>query len=129
MNLHDQNTRNGQKSWNGLTSPSNLAMAALIGFLFVGQATDWKILFGRKSKSISSVKFGTPGLSQGHELSRTGVQHSRPVRARSLRDAALSDAALHDSTLRGSTRTDPNSEVADRRSLTREAQKSQRELD
>ncbi len=48
-----------RKSWNAAASPSNLAMAALVGFLFVGQATDWKILFGRKAKASSSVKFGS----------------------------------------------------------------------
>ena len=79
MNLPELNFPD-RKSWSAAASPSNLAMAALVGFLFVGQATDWKILFGRKSKASS-------------------------------------------------TKSDPKSEVADRRSATREAQKSQRELD
>jgi len=45
----------GQKSLEGLVSPSNLAMATLVGFLFVGQSTDWKMLRGRPSKSTTSV--------------------------------------------------------------------------
>jgi hypothetical protein len=45
----------GQKSLEVLASPSNLAMATLVGFLFVGQSTDWKMLRGRPSKSTSSV--------------------------------------------------------------------------
>ena len=45
----------GQKSLETLASPSNLAMATLVGFLFVGQSTDWKMLRGRPSKSTSSV--------------------------------------------------------------------------
>jgi hypothetical protein len=43
----------GQKSLETLASPSNLAMATLVGF--VGQSTDWKMLRGRPSKSTSSV--------------------------------------------------------------------------
>jgi hypothetical protein len=45
----------GQRSLEALASPSNLAMATLVGFLFVGQSTDWKMLRGRPSKSASSV--------------------------------------------------------------------------
>ena len=116
MNLPELNLPD-RKSWSAAASPSNLAMAALVGFLFVGQATDWKILFGRKSKAISTVRFGMPELSG--TFSRTGAQHSRHARAAFLRDAPVHH----------STKADPNSEVADRRSATREAQKSQRELD
>jgi hypothetical protein len=54
----------GQKSLEGLASPSNLAMATLVGFLFVGQSTDWKMLRGRPSKSTTSV---TPASSE-HSL-------------------------------------------------------------
>jgi hypothetical protein len=45
----------GQKSLETFASPSNLAMATLVGFLFVGQSTDWKMLRGRPSKSTASV--------------------------------------------------------------------------
>jgi hypothetical protein len=70
MNFPDRNT------WSTAASPSNLAVAALVGFLFVGQATDWKIL-GRKAKVDSSVKFGAPaGKSVGAAL-----QHSRRIQA------------------------------------------------
>ena len=116
MNLPDLNFPD-RKSWSAAASPSNLAMVALVGFLFVGQATDWKLLFGRKSKAISTVRFGTPELSAG--LSGAETHHSRHTRA----------AVLRDSPMHNSTKADPNSEVADRRSATREAQKSQRELD
>ena len=52
MNLRDE------KTWRNLASPSGLVMAGLIGFLCVGQITDWKIISGRSSKSKSSVPFG-----------------------------------------------------------------------
>ena len=106
-----------RKAWSAAVSPSNLAMAALVGFLFVGQATDWKILFGRKAKANSSVKFGSP------ELSRSGVHPSRHVRAGTVRDAALHAPNLH-----APNKGDPNSEVADRRAAPRE-EKSPGDLD
>lgn len=97
MNLPDRN------AWSSAASPSNLAMAALVGFLFVGQATDWKIL-GRKARPDSSVKFGASavtGMSAG-----TRAQHSRQVPSEAEPKATPHDAALLDS----------NSEVvADRR--------------
>jgi hypothetical protein len=47
-----------QKSWNGLVCPSNLAMVALVGFLSVGQATDWKIISRRPAKANAATRFG-----------------------------------------------------------------------
>jgi hypothetical protein len=88
-------------------------MAALVGFLFVGQATDWKILFSRKAKANSSLKFGAP------EMTRAGAQHSRQVRAGASREAAVRD----------STNADPKSEIADRRPAPSEVHKSESELD
>jgi hypothetical protein len=87
-------------------------MAALVGFLCVGQATEWKIL-GRKAKASSTVKLGAP------ELSRNSTIHARQVRADSLRAAN-----------RQAVKTDPMSEeVADRRPAMRESQKNQGQLD
>jgi hypothetical protein len=101
-----------RRTWSAAVSPSNLAMAALVGFLCVGQATEWKIL-GRKGKANSSVKLGAP------DLSRNAVHHSRQVRANSLRAAN-----------RETAKPDPTSEeVADRRPATRETQKNQGQLD
>ena len=105
MHLHNQ------KSWKELVSPSNLAMAALVGFLFAGQVTDWKIL-GRK-KANTHVKFGTP------ESSRAWAQHSRHANAGFLRD----------STVQRLTKADPKSEVADRRPANHEAQTNPGELE
>jgi hypothetical protein len=102
-----------RKSWIAAVSPSNLAMAALVGFLCLGQATEWKILGRNKAKANSSVKLGAP------ELSRNGAQHLRHVRANSLREATR-EAAKSDST---------SEEVADRRPATREGQKNQGQLD
>ena len=47
-----------QKGWRSVASPSGLAMAGLLGFLCVGEMTDWKIISRRSSKSKSSVRFG-----------------------------------------------------------------------
>jgi hypothetical protein len=112
-----------RKTWNAALSPSNLAMAVLVGFLCVGQATDWKIL-GRKAKANSTVKLGAPdstGKSSGAVAYR-----ARHVRAVSGRAAAISGATKGPE----ATRTDPNSEeVADRRPATREVQKGAGQLD
>ncbi len=43
-----------RKTWSAAVSPSNLAMAALVGFLCMGQATEWKIL-GRKGKGPKTI--------------------------------------------------------------------------
>jgi hypothetical protein len=107
MNVPDR------KTWSAAASPSNLAMAALVGFLFLGQSTDWKIL-GRKAKANSSVRFGAP------ELSRNGAHHSRQSRLGSERAG----------TQRSATHSDANrEEVADRRPATRETQKNAGQLD
>ncbi len=50
-----------EKSERGLLSPSNVAAATLVGFLFAGHFTDWKMLRGRPSKSELSV---SPGRSK-----------------------------------------------------------------
>jgi hypothetical protein len=93
-------------------------MAALVGFLFVGQVTDWKLL-GRKSKASSAVKFGSPELSRA-ELSRNGAHHSRHVRTGPQRNTSPHDMQ----------RDNPNSEeVADRRPATHEDQKGNGQLD
>ena len=101
-----------RKTWGAAASPSNLAMAALVGFLCIGQATEWKIL-GRKAKASSSVKLGAP------ELSRNSAIQARQVRANSLRAGN-----------RETVKSDPKSEeVADRRPAPRESQKGQGQLD
>jgi len=51
-------SRRDEKTWRNLASPSSLAMAGLLGFLCVGQVTDWKMISRRSSKSKSSVRFG-----------------------------------------------------------------------
>jgi hypothetical protein len=56
VNLSDQ------RSWTGLASPSNLAMAALVGFLFVGQATDWKVISRGQPKATVTTRFGIPAV-------------------------------------------------------------------
>ncbi len=71
-----------QKTWNEMASPSNLAMAALIGFLLVGHATDWKIL-GRKAKANSLARFAAP------ELARTGSAPFCAMSVRVLHEARL----------------------------------------
>ncbi len=43
-----------RRSFTGVTSPSNVVLAALVGFLFVGHGTDWKILRGRSARSVSA---------------------------------------------------------------------------
>ena len=51
-------SRRDEMTWRNLASPSSLAMAGLLGFLCVGQMTDWKMISRRSSKSKSSVRFG-----------------------------------------------------------------------
>lgn len=86
-----------------LTSPSSLAIGLLVGFLFVGQMSDWKIIPNRASRPKSSVRFG--------------------VEARRLPANQRSVGAA----LRGAY-SDPVSEIVDRRDA-HDAQKSQREID
>ena len=112
-----------RKTWHAAVSPSNLAIAVLVGFLCVGQATDWKIL-GRKAKANSTVKLGAPDMT-GKSSSAVAYQAHR-MRAGSGRTAALSDVTKGTDAMRA----DPNSEeVADRRPATREVQKGARQLD
>lgn len=99
----------GCRSWSAAVSPSNLALATLVGFLFVGQATDWKILFGRKSTANSSMKFGTL------DSARKRTQMASQVRSGSARGSSIM--------------TDPKSEVADRRPAANEVRNGERELD
>ncbi len=90
------------KSW---LSPSNVTMAALVAFLFVGTATDWKILPGRAQKSRLSAKSGVS-------------RHASPaVNARVLRSGPSSSAS------------DPVSDVADRRNALHEMQPDRREIE
>lgn len=44
--------------WRALTSPSSLAIGVLVGFLLVGQISDWKFIPYRASRPKSSVRFG-----------------------------------------------------------------------
>lgn len=79
-----------------LLSPSNFAAAALAGFLVIGQATDWKMLRGRPSKSTATV---APGSRK--QPSRSAPPHSKTG-------------------LPASFETNPQSEVADRRATSTE---------
>lgn len=108
-----------RKTWSAALSPSNLAMAVLVGFLCVGQATDWKML-GRKAKANSTVKLGAPDMTA--KTSSAVAYRARHLRAGSTRTAATRGPAA--------TRTDPNAEeVADRRPAARDDQNSTRQLD
>ncbi len=92
-----------QKAFRGLGSPSNLAMAALIGFLAVGYFTDWKMLRGRPSLSASAV---TPGLPEH-------LPGPSNVRIRAVRLERGGTIYLH---------VAPRSEIADRRAASHEGQ-------
>jgi len=98
-----------QKAIRRFASPSNMAMATLVGFLSVGYVTDWKMLRGRPSKSSSVI---TPGLNR----QAAGATNLRPryVRSQNGRPVYVT--------------VDPRSEVADRRAATTDA-KSRSELD
>ncbi len=98
-----------QRSARGFTSPSNLAITTLVGFLCIGYVTDWQMLRGRPSKSALVV---TPGVPKH-------VTESRPSR---LRYSGLENSGaviLH---------VDPRSEFADRRAVNYDA-KRRSELD
>ena len=98
-----------QKALRAFASPSNVAMAVLVGFLSVGYVTDWKMLRGRPSKSAMAV---TP---------RSPVRASGPFksRLRTVRSESGATVYLH---------VAPRSEVADRRAASRD-QKNPSELD
>jgi hypothetical protein len=98
-----------QKSIRRFASPSNMAMATLVGFLSVGYVTDWKILRGRPSKSSSVITPGSNRQAAGAPNSRL-----RYVRSENGRPIYVT--------------VDPRSEVADRRAATTDA-KSGSELD
>lgn len=115
MNLPEFNFPD-RKTWSGAVSPSNLAMAVLVAFLCVGQATDWQIL-GRKAKANSTVKLSAPDLTV--KTSGAMVHQGRHLQAGPRVELTRGDV----------TSGDPNSEVADRRSATRDDQKSTRQLD
>ena len=51
-----------------LVSPSNLAIAALFGFLAVGYTSDWNVLFGRSPRSTVTTRFGVPEHARGRAL-------------------------------------------------------------
>lgn len=99
-----------EKSLSGLASPSNLAMAALVGFLFVGTATDWKMLHGRAPKSRLSAKSDLAGRNGSSAKYRSSQIPSN-------------DSA------RGTSRPGQTSDVADRRSSLHDMQTNRRELE
>jgi hypothetical protein len=98
-----------EKAIRRFASPSNMAMATLVGFLSVGYVTDWKMLRGRPSKSSSVITPGSTRQSAGATNSRL-----RYVRSQNGRPIYVT--------------VDPRSEVADRRAATTDA-KSRSELD
>jgi S1-C subfamily serine protease len=98
-----------QKAFRSFASPSNVAMAVLVGFLSVGYITDWKMLRGRTSKSAMAVTPDLPEHATCSINSRLG-----PVRSESGGAVSLQVA--------------PRSQVADRRPASREG-KSRPELD
>ncbi len=54
-----------KKALRAFASPSNVAMAVLVGFLSVGYFTDWKMLRGRPSKSAMAVRPSLPKHAAG----------------------------------------------------------------
>jgi hypothetical protein len=91
-----------EKTVSGLASPSNLALAALVGFLFVGTVTDWTMLHGRASKSRKSSLTGRAGASANNRLRQIPP---------------------------GASKSDPFSDVADRRNSLHEMQTNRREIE
>jgi hypothetical protein len=94
-----------QKAFRGFASPSNVAMATLVGFLSVGYVTDWKMLRGRPSESAMVVTPLLPEHASG----------SVPPRLRSAR------------LKRGQTiymQAAPRSEIADRRGASHDGKTS-----
>jgi len=83
-------------------------MAALVGFLLVGQATDWKVISRRPAKVNASTRFGTL------EMPVT------PGRAALLRSGLPQ---------RGALKTDTPEQVVDRGSAVTNSSRIPRELD
>ncbi len=106
-----------RKTWRSVVSPSNLAMAALVGFLFVGQATDWRIL-GHQANANPSASFGK-SVARGNATG-TVVPLAGQVRTGVQRHSV--------SSIR-SDKTGVSEEVADRRSAPRQGQPPQSEVD
>jgi hypothetical protein len=98
-----------QNSSNRLVSPSNVTTAILIGFLFVGHNTDWKMLHGRSSKSARSVALH--GFAVSAEAARRQTPDARPATSPAVEQ-----------------KFDPKSVVADSRPITHDG-KSRREID
>jgi hypothetical protein len=104
MNSPCQNSpcQNSLSSW---VSPSNVTIMLLVGFLFVGHGSDWKLLHGRSSSERPAA-----GSSHGFAL-RASPPHDRRF-----------------DTPSGESGTGPNSFVADSRPQTHDG-KSRREID
>jgi len=98
-----------EKAIRRFASPSNMAMATLVGFLSVGYVTDWKMLRGRPSKSSAII---TPGVTR--QAAGSANSRLRYLRSENGRPIYVT--------------VDPRSEVADRRAAAADA-KSRPELD
>jgi len=64
--------------WNSsstFASPSNVTIAVLVGFLFVGHTSDWKILHGRRARPARLEAALPPGIPIGSkaQLVRPGA--------------------------------------------------------
>ena len=71
-----------EKAIRRFASPSNMAMATLVGFLSVGYVTDWKMLRGRPLKSSSAITPGSIHQAAGSPNSRLRYirsENGRPV--------------------------------------------------
>ncbi len=85
-----------EKSVRGLLSPSNVAAATLVGFLFAGHFTDWKMLRRRPSKSELLV---SPGISKRPSqpvAPATGTGHPRDFETKPESEVADSRVTIPD---------------------------------
>ena len=87
---------------NKWSSPSNATVTVLIGFLFVGHSSDWKMLHGRPSRSTRMNATGAPGLTAKSPTQHdclTGLHLDEP-RSNSKSVVADNRPVTHDRTSR-----------------------------
>jgi len=79
--------------WNSFSmwvSPSNVAIALLVGFLFFGRTSDWKMLRARPAtSSVAFANFRGPGL-------RTLAQQERAAAGASCESRTTTDSVVAD---------------------------------
>ena len=83
---------------NKLASPSNMTIAVLVGFLFVGHTSDWRILHGRPARPARLEAALPSGIPIGSKAQRVRPGESRLVEPGSSANSVVADnrPVIHD---------------------------------